>query len=81
MKTLEEAFVAVDKKAGEVIIQQGDIGDNFYVIDSGSVDVYKNKPDNTEQKVRDHLLSALHFLWCGLLAHHLSFLFPPCVGA
>ena len=27
------------KKAGEVIITQGDIGDNFYVIDSGEVEV------------------------------------------
>merc|ERR1719309_1046706 len=27
---------------GEVIIQQGDEGDNFYIIDKGSVDVYVN---------------------------------------
>lgn len=25
---------------GEVIIQQGDEGDNFYIVDSGEVDVY-----------------------------------------
>ena len=28
--------------AGEIIIQQGDEGDNFYIIDSGQVDVYVN---------------------------------------
>ncbi len=32
----------VEKEPGETIIQQGEEGDNFYVIDSGSVDVYVN---------------------------------------
>ena len=27
---------------GEVIIQQGDEGDNFYIIDNGEVEVYVN---------------------------------------
>ena len=29
----------VNYTAGEVIIQQGDEGDNFYIIDSGEVEV------------------------------------------
>lgn len=28
--------------AGDVIMKQGDEGDNFYVIDSGEVDIYVN---------------------------------------
>ena len=33
---------AVEKRPDETIIEQGDDGDNFYVIDSGEVDVYVN---------------------------------------
>jgi len=33
---------SVDKAPGDTIIEQGDDGDNFYVIDSGEVDVYVN---------------------------------------
>jgi cAMP-dependent protein kinase regulator len=33
---------AMHRHAGEVIIQQGDEGDNFYVIDHGEVDIYVN---------------------------------------
>ncbi|KJE92569.1 protein kinase, variant [Capsaspora owczarzaki ATCC 30864] len=35
-----DSMFLVEHKAGDVIIQQGDEGDNFYVIDSGDVDVY-----------------------------------------
>jgi len=35
-----DAMFPVHKQAEEVIIQQGDEGDNFYVIDEGEVDVY-----------------------------------------
>lgn len=34
-----DAMFGVEAKAGETIIQQGDDGDNFYIIDSGTVDV------------------------------------------
>lgn len=77
MKTLEEAFECIEKKAGDVIIKQGikmssclhgsaslpqfmslcvgwragDIGDNFYVLDSGKVEVFKKVGDAQEQKV------------------------------
>lgn len=37
-----DAMFMVKKTTGEVIIQQGDEGDNFYVIDSGEVDIYVN---------------------------------------
>lgn len=37
-----DAMFPVIHKAGESIINQGDEGDNFYVIDEGEVDVYVN---------------------------------------
>jgi cAMP-dependent protein kinase regulator len=37
-----DAMFPVHRHAGEVIIQQGDEGDNFYVIDLGEVDIYVN---------------------------------------
>ncbi|XP_022660640.1 cAMP-dependent protein kinase regulatory subunit-like isoform X3 [Varroa destructor] len=37
-----DAMFGVEAKAGETIIQQGDDGDNFYIIDSGTVDIYVN---------------------------------------
>ena len=38
---MEYLFVN-DAASGDVIIQQGDEGDNFYIIDQGSVDIYVN---------------------------------------
>ncbi|WAQ95945.1 KAPR-like protein, partial [Mya arenaria] len=37
-----DAMFPVHRHAGEVIILQGDEGDNFYVIDNGEVDVFVN---------------------------------------
>ena len=37
-----DAMFAKEANEGEVIIQQGDEGDNFYIIDQGSVDIYVN---------------------------------------
>ncbi|GIY19487.1 cAMP-dependent protein kinase regulatory subunit [Caerostris darwini] len=37
-----DAMFPVVHKAGEIIIQQGDPGDNFYVIDQGEVEVFVN---------------------------------------
>ena len=34
-----DAMFQVEHKAGEVVIQQGDEGDNFYVLDTGEIDV------------------------------------------
>lgn len=37
-----DAMFPVHRHTGEVIIQQGDEGDNFYVIDQGEVDIFVN---------------------------------------
>ena len=37
-----DAMFPVHRHAGEIIIQQGDEGDNFYVIDLGEVDIFVN---------------------------------------
>merc|ERR1712029_518510 len=37
-----DAMFAKEANEGEVIIQQGDEGDNFYIIDQGCVDIYVN---------------------------------------
>lgn len=37
-----DAMFPVNALPGEVIIQQGDDGDNFYIVDSGEVEVYVN---------------------------------------
>ncbi|VBB31819.1 unnamed protein product [Acanthocheilonema viteae] len=41
-KAIFDAMFPVEKKKGETIIEQGEEGDNFYVIDSGEVDVFVN---------------------------------------
>lgn len=42
------------KQPGEDVITQGDIGDTFYLLESGEVDVYKKKPDAEEIKVHTY---------------------------
>jgi cAMP-dependent protein kinase regulator len=42
-KAIFDAMFPVEKKQNEIIIEQGEEGDNFYVIDHGEVDVYVNK--------------------------------------
>jgi len=49
MGTVKDAMFEVNHTSGDVIIQQGDDGDNFYVIDTGTVDVYLDE-DGTETK-------------------------------
>lgn len=44
----------VMKTGGEDVITQGDIGDTFYLLESGEVDVYKKKPDAEEIKVHTY---------------------------
>ena len=40
LKTVQGAMTLVEKKENDTIIQQGDDGDYFYIIDNGGVDVY-----------------------------------------
>ena len=42
------------KDAGDTIIQQGDIGDVFYLLETGNVDVYVKKGDAEEAKVHTY---------------------------
>lgn len=40
-KAILDAVKPVQKKKGEVIIKQGDDGDNFYILESGALDCFK----------------------------------------
>ena len=46
-KAILEAVLSVKKTQGEVIIQEGDDGDNFYLVESGALTCtkYLNKND------------------------------------
>jgi CRP-like cAMP-binding protein len=46
-----DAFFAVSKRDGDVIIEQGGEGDNFYIIDSGLCDIYVAKGSGPSNKV------------------------------
>lgn len=41
-KIVVDAIFPVPKEDGDVIIQQGDEGDNFYIVDSGVVEIFKD---------------------------------------
>ena len=48
-KAIIDAIVPTEKKAGDVIIKEGDDGDNFYVVESGNLDCTKRlKPEDAE---------------------------------
>jgi len=52
---LEKLCLALDQaiyKEGDVIIQEGDKGDNFYIVSSGNVGVFKDT-DGTQKKVAE----------------------------
>lgn len=51
LKMVLDAMFPVNPKAGEVVIQQGDEGDNFYVIDSGTTEVLITGADGGEPQV------------------------------
>ena len=50
LKALESAMFSVIKKKDEIIIKQGDLGDNFYIIDAGVVDIFVNEIDAKPQE-------------------------------
>ena len=42
MSNVRDHFFPCETNKGEVIMKQGDEGDNFYIIDQGSVDIFVN---------------------------------------
>mmetsp|Transcript_31299 Transcript_31299/g.38086 ORF Transcript_31299/g.38086 Transcript_31299/m.38086 type:complete len:412 (+) Transcript_31299:70-1305(+) len=49
-KNVEDAMVLVERKRDDVIIKQGDDGDNFYILDDGAVDVFIGCDDNNSSQ-------------------------------
>lgn len=45
---------AKDFSEGAEIITQGEVGDNFYIIESGTVDCFKSIDDEPEKKVYNY---------------------------
>ncbi|KAL6050502.1 cAMP-dependent protein kinase type I-alpha regulatory subunit [Balamuthia mandrillaris] len=50
-KEVFDAMFVVHHKAGDIIIKQGDAGDNFYVVDSGQCEVWVEKEGQPAEKV------------------------------
>ncbi len=48
---ISEALVPISYAAGETIIQQGDLGQEFFIIAEGSADVHVKRADSSVQKV------------------------------
>eukprot|EP00056_Hartaetosiga_gracilis_P001337 m.44290 g.44290 ORF g.44290 m.44290 type:complete len:381 (+) comp10594_c0_seq6:204-1346(+) len=55
-----DAMFLVKKTTGDTVIEQGDDGDNFYVVDSGNLEVWKAEPGEESKKVLD-LTSGMSF--------------------
>ncbi|KAL7532503.1 hypothetical protein ACHAXR_009650 [Thalassiosira sp. AJA248-18] len=51
MQTIQNVMFNVEKSDGDVIISQGDDGDNFYIIDSGTVEVFIQSSDTSERNL------------------------------
>lgn len=51
MHTIQSVMFGVEKSDGDVIISQGDDGDNFYVVDSGAVEVFITSKDTGERNL------------------------------
>lgn len=55
-KSIIDAILPTSKKAGESIIQQGDDGDNFYVVESGTLTCTKKfKADEPEIFLKEYV--------------------------
>ena len=52
MKSIQDTMFIVNKADGDVIIQQGDDGDNFFCIDSGVVEIYIDSKDGERSLVK-----------------------------
>jgi len=54
LQTLQHEMFHVEKEMEDVIIRQGDDGDNFYVIDSGRVEVYIESDEDPQKLVASY---------------------------
>lgn len=55
LQNVQDAMFLVEHADDDVIIKQGDDGDNFYLIDQGSVDVFiKNEDDGDSKQVASY---------------------------
>lgn len=52
--TVQNAMFLVEKENGDVIIQQGDDGDNFYILDQGRVNVFLEPKDTSSLEVEQN---------------------------
>lgn len=52
--TVQDAMFSVEKEENDVIIKQGDDGSAWYIIDSGSVDVYIESPEEGDKLVASY---------------------------
>ena len=48
---LADLFVAKDYEAGELVFDEGVVGDSMYVIESGSVEVLRKNPQGEYQQI------------------------------
>ena len=60
-----DAMFPVSAIPGEVIIQQGDEGDNFYIIDSGEVEVLNlhQRPNRKDYKIHLFRFMSMERKW------------------
>jgi cAMP-dependent protein kinase regulator len=54
LHSLAQTFSLSRYQPGQLIIRQGEVGDNFYVVKTGRVSVWQSQPGQPEQKVNSH---------------------------
>ncbi|CAO3699186.1 unnamed protein product [Rhizopus microsporus] len=50
---IADSLVSVRYKHGDVVVKEGEPGNNFYLIEDGKAVVYRTAPDGTQQKVNE----------------------------
>jgi CRP-like cAMP-binding protein len=56
-----DAFESKSLNAGTFVIRQGESGDNFYVVESGTLDIYVRNASGVEARVGNPLQPGSHF--------------------